>query len=289
MDLHHVIDFDGDVGQQLQVLNEDEARRASPVQILPEEEPEVLADTPKFSCNVCLDEHPLEDVAVVEGCGHEFCRDCMKDFIESKLSDGQYPVMCPICQASRDIGAPRGYVGRYLIDQLGFTQEQYNKWIELELNQHSMTLECRRCGTSSLVSREDYITAEIFHCPSSECDHVWCKRCGKTIEAAEDDADDDVSHSCDGSTEFARLMSHSGWKACPGCETPIEKTEGCNHITILSSSCNRHFCYKCGETIIRSTDNTEISAAWRAHFSADCPLYGMPVFFGHDSGFLMSF
>ena len=40
--------------------------------------------------------------------------------------------------------------------------------------------------------------------------------------------------------EYAR---REGWKQCPGCNTMIELTVGCNHITC--GSCNHEFCFSC--------------------------------------------
>ncbi|KAG6869208.1 hypothetical protein C0993_009071 [Termitomyces sp. T159_Od127] len=51
----------------------------------------------------------------------------------------------------------------------------------------------------------------------------------------------------------------------PGCNTLIEKLEGCNHMTCKAPACNTHFCYACGEEIIRSSDSVGVSNAVRSH------------------------
>ena len=38
-------------------------------------------------------------------------------------------------------------------------------------------------------------------------------------------------------------MEELGVKECPRCKTPIEKTEGCNHMTFIV--CNAHICWIC--------------------------------------------
>jgi hypothetical protein len=35
-------------------------------------------------------------------------------------------------------------------------------------------------------------------------------------------------------------------QVCPGCQTGIERSEGCFH---MSCKCGTHFCYECGEQI----------------------------------------
>ncbi|GAA5973092.1 hypothetical protein JCM11641_006264 [Rhodosporidiobolus odoratus] len=34
---------------------------------------------------------------------------------------------------------------------------------------------------------------------------------------------------------------------CPGCDVPIQKSHGCNHVTC--AKCSTHFCYRCGKSI----------------------------------------
>jgi hypothetical protein len=46
--------------------------------------------------------------------------------------------------------------------------------------------------------------------------------------------------------ELDHLMKEKGWKYCPGCKTPYQKAEGCNHMTCTSPGCNTQFCYACG-------------------------------------------
>lgn len=60
-----------------------------------------LSNQKKFECGVCMDEYPLDDVARVDGCEHQFCRDCFKSYIASQLSDGAFPILCPICKAEK--------------------------------------------------------------------------------------------------------------------------------------------------------------------------------------------
>jgi len=55
------------------------------------------------------------------------------------------------------------------------------------------------------------------------------------------------STTADGTEQLDVLMRQKGWKHCPGCETPTEKTWGCNHMTCKGCTC--HWCYQCGKTM----------------------------------------
>ena len=40
---------------------------------------------------------------------------------------------------------------------------------------------------------------------------------------------------------FHQLLENSGWKKYPACGAPIERNQGCDHMTC--SRCRCHFCY----------------------------------------------
>ncbi|XP_019101828.1 PREDICTED: putative E3 ubiquitin-protein ligase ARI4 [Camelina sativa] len=102
----------------------------------------------------------------------------------------------------------------------------------------------------------------------------WCPstpHCGNAIQKTVDDDDDEVECSCGHQFCFSCLSeSHSpcsclmwklwtkkcadesetvNWitvntKLCPKCSKPVEKRDGCNHMTCICGQC---FCWLCGE------------------------------------------
>ncbi|KAI0317531.1 hypothetical protein OF83DRAFT_1120887 [Amylostereum chailletii] len=219
-----------------------------------------------FECGICFDEHPEDDVAPIEGCSHTFCRECMRDYVGSMLSQHRFPILCPTCSADRGAERP-GAVGQNILQVLNFTEDQHKTWTELSLIEFSVLLHCQRCTRSAWVDRTDMNEIKILACPMRDCNHVWCKACQQTIEEG------GPPHSCDGSSELDHLMRQRGWKYCPTCRTPIQKESGCNHMTCGSPACNTHFCYVCGENIVQSALQNEIRNAVSAHYRR-CNLFG---------------
>jgi hypothetical protein len=131
--------------------------------------------------------------------------------------------------------------------------------MELELAAFSTLVHCRGCGGQAFVDRKEYQEARIVACPLPGCRYTWCKSCSQPIDQG------GVDHSCDGTKELAYLMKSQGWKYCPGCKTPTEKTGGCNHMTCKSPGCNMHFCYLCGGVIAQSVRSEDISQGLSAH------------------------
>lgn len=50
-----------------------------------------------FECPICVEKCAEGDLARLEGCEHQFCRECLKGHIESCLEERKFPVPCPLC------------------------------------------------------------------------------------------------------------------------------------------------------------------------------------------------
>lgn len=59
-----------------------------------------------FHCGICLEDVLREDVAPVDICGHDFCRDCLRNYVVSKLSEHRFPINCPICASQSSAAKP---------------------------------------------------------------------------------------------------------------------------------------------------------------------------------------
>jgi len=218
-----------------------------------------------FQCGICLEDHPEDSVARIGQCRHPFCRNCLREYIRSKLSEHIYPIFCPVCVAEQGVPQPSS-VNEGIIRQLGFTEEEYRIFDELQISAYSILLHCRKCQQTMFVDREEHQESKLLVCPLPGCQHVWCKLCQQTIDTFES------QHSCDGSSELSHLMKRSGWKYCPGCKTPIQKESGCNHMTCMAPGCNTHFCYRCGDSMVKSALQREVKAATSAHYQR-CTLF----------------
>ncbi|KAJ8584531.1 hypothetical protein M405DRAFT_746833 [Rhizopogon salebrosus TDB-379] len=234
-----------------------------------------------FTCAICMEEQPVDN-AVELDCSHPMCRDCVRGHICSKIEEHRFPVLCPVCVAEQD--DPPGVISGLLVRLIGMDERLYATWEEMELSQHSVLLHCRRCRRSVLVDKEEHQESQILACPLPNCTHRWCKACQQSITFGS------PAHTCDGTSELDRLMKQKGWKYCPSrssccairyysfspadCKTPFQRNGGCRHMTCISPGCNTHFCYGCGECIIRSALRTEIEGAVTAHYNGTCRMFG---------------
>ncbi|KAJ7587962.1 hypothetical protein C8J56DRAFT_1004410 [Mycena floridula] len=219
-----------------------------------------------FDCGICLESLPEDYRAMMDPCRHSFCRDCIRQHIVTKIGEHRFPVFCPSCTSG---DATQSAISGDFIQMVGIPDKNFAVFEEMQLTAFSILLHCRKCQNSVFVDRGEYEEARILTCPLPKCNHVWCKACQQAVDVP------GPQHSCDGSSELQDLMEKRGWKHCPGCKTPIQKYEGCNHMTCMAPGCNTHFCYSCGASIVRSAVRREIQTAIQNHYR-QCQLIEIP-------------
>ncbi|KAF7309964.1 RING-type domain-containing protein [Mycena indigotica] len=218
-----------------------------------------------FRCPLCFEDLPEDDVALVSNCTHQLCRPCMKNYVTSRLADKIYPIFCPVCLAESTTSSP-GMITDELAQILGLTDVEYHVLQELQIASLSILIHCRKCKEGVFVDRGEHDAAEIIGCPLPRCNFVWCKACQQEIVSG------GPKHSCDGSSEMDHLLAQRGWRRCPHCKTAFQKSSGCNHMTCLAPGCNTHFCYLCGDMIVRSALAKEIRTGVSDHYRR-CQLF----------------
>ncbi|KAF8185180.1 hypothetical protein BJ912DRAFT_973830 [Pholiota molesta] len=201
------------------------------------------ANLEPFECIICLETLERRHLARF-ACDHTFCRTCLKNHIISELTGHRYPIICPSCKIGKARSdKPVSTVNDVMIQTLGLGEAELAVFYELQLSAHSVAIHCQRCKETIFVDRGDYQQTKIIECPLPRCNYLWCKLCQREVIHAH------------------HLMKQNGWRHCPGCQTPVQKSEGCNHITCAAPGCNTHFCYR-----------SDIREATKQHYLG-CPLF----------------
>ncbi|KAG9081932.1 hypothetical protein FRC07_014371, partial [Ceratobasidium sp. 392] len=101
----------------------------------------------KFDCGICMDTFTDEAIALVDGCDHSCCRECMRSHVQSKIDERRYPISCPFCVVgSENKSGGRvnvGVISPTLVETIGVTPEQFNIYTELQMAEHSIMIDCR--------------------------------------------------------------------------------------------------------------------------------------------------
>ncbi|PSS29226.1 ATP-dependent RNA helicase [Actinidia chinensis var. chinensis] len=197
-------------------------------------------------CSICLCE--VEDSYQLSACGHEFCRSCLVDQLESAIKslDG-FPISC----------TREGCGEHILLMDLKFL-------LSIEKIE-----ELFRASVGAFVASS---RGKYRFCPSPDCPSIyrvaepekpgWPFACGacyaETCTRCHLEYHPYVS--CERYKEFKQDpdLSLKEWcqgkenvKRCPVCSYTIEKVEGCNHI---ECRCGKHICWVCLECFCSSDE-----------------------------------
>ncbi|KAF8639077.1 hypothetical protein AX16_010383 [Volvariella volvacea WC 439] len=105
-----------------------------------------------FDCGICLEAMPIGVAVGVEGCDHELCEECMKEYVTTKIQERKYPITCPLCRAGEgEEGEAEGVMVEELVLSLGLSEELILIYDELQLLPFAVQVECRRSGNRFIV------------------------------------------------------------------------------------------------------------------------------------------
>jgi len=57
-----------------------------------------------FECGICMEEMPMDSIAIIDSCGHSFCRECLRRHVAARLDEHRFPILCPTCTAGKGKG-----------------------------------------------------------------------------------------------------------------------------------------------------------------------------------------
>jgi len=197
-------------------------------------------------CGICFDdgftEMVLYESSTINGPCHSFCIDCFKRHAEISVKerklnfdhDGTY-LPCPICQTeTKNWNCHILYLAGDSIYNL--FQKVSTEYTIVKNLKNGIICPNPKCG-AGFESDIDYIGASI-KCP--ECKYYFCTKCKMAAHPLKSKCEKGETPDDTKSLLFLNNMKH-----CPFCDTPSEKSDGCNHIICQMPSCRREWCYIC--------------------------------------------
>jgi IBR domain, a half RING-finger domain/Zinc finger, C3HC4 type (RING finger) len=186
------------------------------------------------SCAVCWAE---PDEPVETSCRHAYCSECLKNQCEQDSDSIRFPIKC--------LGEQGQCNHIFAIEELAHALP---RTAMEKLLQHSFDTFLRKtpdmfqfCATADCpqIYRVSTESANIT-CPA--CDKAICTACGlpshKSLSCSEH-----KEWSLAGIVDFQKWLKDNMYQPCPKCKTPIEKRDGCNHMTCRG--CSTNFCWMC--------------------------------------------
>lgn len=197
--------------------------------------------TGRVECPACFMDFPASEMVSLP-CGHGFCSDCWSCYTTEALkSDG---VNCVVLSCMGD-GCKEAIGPEFFKKCLDPSKrELYNRYLlQSFCNNNKDIAWCPSPGCSYIISYPGGGRNDI----DCICGHKFCFNC---VEDAHRPA------SCEDVAKWAEKNSAESenvtWilantKKCPKCRKPIEKNQGCNHMTCHTKvgGCGHEFCWLC--------------------------------------------
>lgn len=188
-------------------------------------------------CPVCFEDINEENSAYLK-CKHAFCMDCWKGHLTAELDKGIASVLakCPYHKCTSRVGP--SLFKRFLTKDLYAKYKRFLSTIFVDNNNRTLRW-CPNPGCKYIVEVTSPGILEV----TCECGCAFCFACG---------ADGHLPVNCDMNKKWTeKNTAESGnvtWiaantKPCSKCKKPIEKNQGCNHMTC--SQCKHEFCWIC--------------------------------------------
>nr|Q9LVW9.2 PUTATIVE PSEUDOGENE: RecName: Full=Putative E3 ubiquitin-protein ligase ARI4; AltName: Full=ARIADNE-like protein ARI4; AltName: Full=Protein ariadne homolog 4; AltName: Full=RING-type E3 ubiquitin transferase ARI4 [Arabidopsis thaliana] len=203
-----------------------------------------------MKCDICMEEDLSKYAMTRMECGHRFCNDCWKEHFTVRINEGEGKrIRCMAYKCNTICDEARQLVSTELA-------EKFDRFlIESYVEDNNMVKWCPstpHCGNAIRNIKDDGDVDEVecscglqfcFSCLSeshSPCSclmwKLWKKKC------------EDESETVNWMTVNTKL--------CPKCSKPIQKRDGCNHMTC---KCGQHFCWLCGQATGRDHSYSSIA------------------------------
>jgi hypothetical protein len=177
-------------------------------------------------CVACLDTFPIHHTAHGP-CRHNYCRPCMQELFQNALDDRTlFPPRC--CHRRIGVRHVWRFLPKNLLVRFAARQREYDT---------PNRTYCHRCSVfvppRIQNGNDEAAIATRAVCPS--CQVATCTTCKNEFHSGACPEDEQT-------VQFRSLAQQMGWRACPSCNTMVERNGGCSHITCL---CGHEFCYNC--------------------------------------------
>lgn len=171
--------------------------------------------TESFKCVACYDRFGGREVATLK-CSHYWCKECLERRFSICKDRSMYPPKC--CDV--EIPVQPGFMDRACIKKY---EERKLEWD----TKHPIYCSYTKCA--KFIPPPSPPTSSLYvRCP--RCQTKTCKRCKKAAHSETVKCKDGGDEALQAAI---KLMKENHWQRCPRCHAGIERTAGCNEMTLV--------------------------------------------------------
>lgn len=197
--------------------------------------------SPEVECQMCLEDFRPEEMHAVD-CKHRFCIDCWERYLQEASKSRSICIRCPLRNCHFGLTSAR-------LSSLPLSP-QTTKFFERRTKKFHLEnfIKCTD-GLMVCMGKDCNKSLQIFDNSIKEvkcdCGHRFCPSCKKDVHrpCPCPIADKWVEKNNSESENLQWIIAKT--KRCPKCRAPIEKTQGCNHMTCRNTECSHEFCWLC--------------------------------------------
>ena len=208
--------------------------------------------TPSLRAQTCAICYESKTSYSALACGHPFCNECYADFLGHKIADEGHECFFARCPEPKCSMVVTPALVRSLVtdaDKLRRYENAANLARSFVDDQPSLKWcpapDCAKAVQSRAASAAVAAGSKRGFSVKCSCSHRFCFSCLHEDHAPASCTDLSAwTVKCrDDSETYNWLVANT--KACPKCQTSIEKNGGCNHMTCKNTSCKYEFCWVC--------------------------------------------
>eukprot|EP00197_Chlamydomonas_leiostraca_P004716 CAMPEP_0202867712 /NCGR_PEP_ID=MMETSP1391-20130828/9582_1 /ASSEMBLY_ACC=CAM_ASM_000867 /TAXON_ID=1034604 /ORGANISM="Chlamydomonas leiostraca, Strain SAG 11-49" /LENGTH=627 /DNA_ID=CAMNT_0049547775 /DNA_START=210 /DNA_END=2089 /DNA_ORIENTATION=+ len=193
------------------------------------------------TCQVCYDTFPVSEMKAAP-CGHMYCQTCWNGYLHEKISSGPacLDVRCPTPKCGAAVPVE---VVRACVDPGDYAKfEEFALRSFVEDNRKMAWCVGKHCD-AAVECCVDRVAGEPLDVVCSSCGTAFCFNCKQEAHrpVSCDVVMKWVTKNSAESENVTWIMANT--KPCPKCHRPIEKNQGCMHMTC--SQCKFEFCWLC--------------------------------------------
>ncbi|KAL7618110.1 hypothetical protein Lser_V15G02659 [Lactuca serriola] len=192
----------------------------------------------ELPCGICFESYTLDSVSTA-ACGHPFCNTCWAAYISTSINDGPgcLTLRCPIPSCGAAVGVDM--VNMLTSDE---DKKKYRRYLlRSYIEDNRKTKWCPAPGCDCAI---EFDLGSGSYDVTCYCSYSFCWNCTEEAHRPVDceTVSKWIMKNSAESENMNWILANS--KPCPKCKRPIEKNQGCMHMT-CNPPCKYEFCWLC--------------------------------------------